>query len=83
MFYLSTDNYLLIIRVLNNMGMAIIKPRETPKPRYKGTVVCSHCFAEYKPGNWCYGYSEGTQSTFIPMYMIKDDCCPACNHKRN
>jgi hypothetical protein len=60
------------------MGMAIIKPRETPKPRYKGTVVCHNCFAEYSPGNWCRGYSEGTSGNFIPVTKVLDNCCPIC-----
>ena len=60
------------------MGMAIIKPREVPKPRYKGTVICPHCFAEYSPGDWYRGYSEGTQSTFIPIAKVEENCCPKC-----
>jgi hypothetical protein len=60
------------------MGMAVIKPREVPKPRYKNTVVCSHCFAEYKQGNWVKGYSKGTESAFYPLSKIQDNCCPIC-----
>lgn len=54
-------------------------PIETPKARYKGTVVCPNCHAEYKPGNWHRGYHEGTSSEFTARSKVPDDCCPICN----
>lgn len=55
--------------------------RTTPKPQYKDTVVCKHCRAEYKPGNWYRGRSEGTTGRFRATSKIDNNLCPVCGLK--
>ena len=62
------------------MGMATVRKRETPKPRYKGTVVCDCCHAEYSPGGWCKGFycGQDTSTRFVSIWKVKDGVCPNC-----
>jgi hypothetical protein len=58
---------------------------EIPKPRYNGTIVCPHCYAEYSPGNWCFAVNtaNGTQTPdYNPIAKIPDDECPICREKQ-
>ncbi len=67
------------------MAMASAYPApQMINPRYKGTVVCGHCRAEYTPGNWVYGFWENTVSTcsnFMVCGKIPDDQCPICRRE--
>jgi len=62
------------------MGMAIFK-NNIIKPRYKGTVVCQNCAAEFAPGKWVRGFyaTRGTDtSQFHKMSEVPADECPMC-----
>lgn len=60
--------------------MVILEKPKTPKPIYKNTVVCNHCYAEYNPNlTWVSGYYEtGTTGAFVPTSKIKKGKCPVC-----
>jgi hypothetical protein len=59
--------------------MVIIEPRPTPAPRYKGTVVCTCCHAEYAPGNWwIVSYDDGTSGRRTWRYPLPAATCPIC-----
>ena len=62
------------------MGMATIEQEQTPRPRYKGTVVCVKCHAEYNPSDhWYRGYyPKGTTDGFIATSKVPRDQCPMC-----
>lgn len=48
-------------------------------PRYKGTIVCQCCGAEYKPNlSWAVGYSVGTESGAKLLYPLGKKKCPIC-----
>jgi rubrerythrin len=50
-------------------------------PRYKGTIVCQNCKAEYTPGRkWCYGYHDKSTTTygFHKLGDIPEGVCPIC-----
>ena len=61
------------------------KQRETPKPKYKGTIVCVRCHAEYNPETkWLWGYhkdDDTSADSFVVLGRIPDGACPCCNHK--
>jgi len=63
--------------------MVILETPKTPEPRYKNTVVCDHCHAEYNPSlNWASGYYEtGTTGNFISTSKIGKGKCPVCRRK--
>jgi hypothetical protein len=64
------------------MGMATPTLRTTPKPRYEGTVVCPHCYAEFMPSDhWHWGHYEGTTTQFLVTSRIKREDCPICWRK--
>lgn len=65
------------------MGMANVEERITPKPRYKNTVVCSRCHAEYNPKTkWGYGYyEEGTTGAVVVLGKLPEGVCPGCRKK--
>jgi hypothetical protein len=51
----------------------------TPKPRYKNTVVCPNCHAEYNPTlKWAWVMFEGTSSTYTILSRMKEGICPGC-----
>ena len=64
------------------MGMANREPPRTPAPRYRDTVVCPDCHAEYNPApGWCRGLrvAEGTENGyFMPLTKIPEGECPIC-----
>lgn len=55
-------------------------PYQKPKPQQDGLLVCDnkYCEAQWQPGNWYRGYSEGTTGNFIPHHKVKGNCCPMC-----
>ena len=61
------------------MGMAYPNVPKVLTPRYKNTVRCQYCGAEYKRGHWVYGYyDEGTSNRFNIVGDIPDGVCPNC-----
>lgn len=61
------------------MGMAVAEAKRTPKPRYKNTVVCEGCHAEFDPSlHWMSGFTTGTTGDFHPMFEIGKNKCPIC-----
>ena len=62
------------------MGMATpLPPPETPKPRYKGTIVCHGCHAEYRDGaKWWRVRYHGTQTGPEWLYRLPKGKCPFC-----
>ena len=60
------------------MMMLVRLPTASPAPKYRGTVVCRRCHAEFSPGKWILVSYEGTSS--IPYYegRVPDGHCPAC-----
>lgn len=63
------------------MGLANVSVQETPKPHYKGTVVCPRCHAEYKPGlDWVTGYHRrgDTSGRFYMTGSVPEGVCPMC-----
>jgi hypothetical protein len=66
------------------MTMATLIKRETPSPRYKGTVVCNCCHAEYSPGAWCRGLHCGQDTQnhrFVKIADVREGHCPVCDGK--
>lgn len=55
---------------------------EFPTSRYKGTVTCRWCKAEYKPENWVRGYDLSAGTTlprnFHAVSNVPDNNCPLC-----
>jgi hypothetical protein len=61
------------------MGMAEIQMSTTPRPRYKNTVVCPNCHAEYNPeAKWGWVLYEGTSSHGMLVSRLKEGTCPGC-----
>jgi hypothetical protein len=62
--------------------MAYIDPPKTPLPRYKGTVVCPGCWAEFTPGIWVRGFYGGDAHSTENQPFIKTSTVPAgkCPH---
>lgn len=59
--------------------MAQVSPPAKKLPRYKGTVVCQSCGAEYTPGNWVIVvYEKGTGNDFHPIGSLEKGRCPIC-----
>jgi hypothetical protein len=66
------------------MTMAYVEPDKILYPRYRGTVRCQNCGAEYSKGGWVYGYyDEGTSNRFNVIGRIGDNVCPNCRAKNN
>jgi len=67
------------------MGFAEIKKKETPLPRYKNTVVCHKCHAEYnKDVQFVKGITVSSNTgtdlgDFIPLATIRIGTCPMCS----
>ena len=57
------------------------------KPRYKNTVVCKYCRAEYNPNlEWIKGFdiSQGTQPMKLAStWKVPKNTCPLCGRKRS
>jgi hypothetical protein len=70
------------------MMATLLKPK-TIKPKYKNTVVCQTCTAEYKVSkHWHRGYRTGGRNStlsnnFVSIGHIKEDVCPMCRTPRN
>jgi len=65
--------------------MATFKPQCTPTPRYKNTIVCAHCHAEYDPtARWVYGfYPPGsTADEFTSVGTVPEGVCPVCRQPK-
>lgn len=64
--------------------MIPLERKMTPKPQYRGTVVCSACHAEYNPRAYWIKcrYSEGTSGNYRVVGKIAEGCCPICRTKR-
>ncbi len=68
------------------MGMATPRVNRPPAPRYKNTVVCFSCHAEYVPGDWrSVWYKKGDTSS-VPVWIggtLDPKSCPACERPRD
>ena len=63
------------------MGMAPPKTTEIKKPKYKGTVVCQSCGAEFKESpHWHrVHYPVDTTDTIYRVEgKVKENQCPMC-----
>ncbi len=60
--------------------------KETPEPKYKNTLVCTKCHAEYNPNvNWCRGVELETgtgPSKFHKLCEVKPGRCPFCGESK-
>lgn len=67
------------------MSMAIYEEVEIPKPKYKNTIVCEKCWAEFDQScNWSRGfYVTDFSSTASPRFIRTSDIekgrCPVCS----
>jgi len=63
------------------MGMWQPEPVVTPKPRYKNTVVCPSCHAEYNPKTrwvWVTYMAGSTANDYKKLGDVPKDVCPGC-----
>ena len=64
--------------------MAPVLLPTTPRPRYKDTVVCGECLAEYRPGRWVtVRYAKDTTADYRVLGRIPESVCPLCRTPRN
>lgn len=69
------------------MSFAKVEKPSAPNPRYKNTVVCPHCHAEYTPQKWVGGVDLAAGTT-LPSRIshemtIDENTCPGCFRKRD
>ena len=66
------------------MGMAQPQRKTVIQTRYKGTVVCQNCEAEYTPSTgWVnVRYHPGTTGKYDILGRIPWNVCPLCKTKR-
>jgi len=62
------------------MSMATPGIRKKLKPKYRSTIVCDHCNAEFLPGEWWnIAYTTGDTSVqFSVINQITQNACPIC-----
>lgn len=68
------------------MGFAIPRVKKTPEPKYKNTIVCSGCHAEYDPAaKFCVTRNMNdvspTANRRAYAYSLPKNHCPVCGRE--